>query len=97
MITHIVLFKLKDNCAEKMAEARDILLSMKGKVEMLRGIEVGIDLLRSSRSYDIALTVLLDDMDALDAYQRDSYHCNIVKSYLAKEAESSVCIDYESN
>lgn len=96
MIKHIVLFKLKDNSPEKCAEARDILLSMVGKVELLRGITVSIDELHSARSYDIALEVLLDNMDALDAYQNDPYHAGVVKAYLATAAESSVCIDYET-
>ena len=95
MIKHIVLFKLKDNSLAKCAEARDILLSMDGKVELLRGLTVGTDELHSARSYDVALEVLLDDMDALEAYQNDPYHAGVVKAYLATAAESSVCIDVE--
>lgn len=94
MIKHIVLFKLKDNSPAKCAEARDILLSMDGKVALLRGLTVGADELHSARSYDIALEVLLDDMVALEAYQNDPYHAGVVKAYLATAAESSVCIDY---
>lgn len=95
MIKHIVLFKLKDNSPAKCAEARDILLSMDGKVEFLRGLTVGTDELHSARSYDVALEVLLDDMAALEAYQNDPYHAGVVKAYLATAAESSVCIDVE--
>lgn len=97
MIKHIVLFRLKDNSPAKCAEAKEILLSMDGKVDLLRGIAVGTDRLHSPRSYDVALEVLLDDMAALDAYQRDAYHCDVVKAYLANAAESSVCMDYETN
>ena len=43
-------------------KAREVLLSMKGNVPMLKGIEVGVDLLHSARSYDIILSVILDDM-----------------------------------
>ena len=86
MIKHIVLFRLKDNSPAKCAEAKEILLSMEGKVDLLRGIAVGIDALHSPRSYDVALEVLIDDMA-----------CDVVKAYLAGAAESSVCIDYEMN
>ena len=60
MIKHIVCFKLKDNSLEECEKARDILKSMEGNVPLLRGIEVGVDLLHSQRSYDVILLVKLD-------------------------------------
>lgn len=95
MIKHIVCFKLKDNSEEKCIEAKNILLSMTGKVPQMREIEVGVDLLHSERSYDIILQVTVDDMAALDAYQNDEYHCSIVKPYMHSVRESSVAVDYE--
>ncbi|MFR2503620.1 MAG: Dabb family protein, partial [Coprobacillus cateniformis] len=49
MIKHIVCFKLKDNSLENCQKTYDILMSMKGKVEMLKDIQVGIDFLHSER------------------------------------------------
>ena len=95
MIKHIVCFKLKDNSPEKKAEARDVLMSMKGKIDLIKDIEVGIDFLGSARSYDIILTVTLDSREALDLYQNDEYHCNTVKTYMHAVRESSVAVDYE--
>ena len=60
MIKHTVCFKLKDNSPEECNKAAQILRSMDGNVELLRGIEVGVDFLHSPRSYDIILQVLLD-------------------------------------
>ena len=94
MIKHIVCFKLKDNSEEEVKKAADILLSMQGNVPLLRGIEVGCDFLHSPRSYDIILQVLLDDDKALEDYQNDEYHCNVVKKHMHAVAESSVAIDY---
>ena len=94
MIKHIVCFKLKDNSEEMLKKTKDILLSMQGNVPMLRGIEVGVDFLHSQRSYDIILQTLLDDEKALDDYQNDDYHCNVVKKHMHSVAESSVAIDY---
>ena len=94
MIKHIVCFKLKDNSPEMLNKTADILKSMQGRVEMLRGIEVGIDFLHSPRSYDVILQVMLDDADALDAYQKDDYHCSVVKKHMHEVMESSVAIDY---
>lgn len=94
MIKHIVCFKLKDNSIEECEKARDVLLSMKGNVPLLRDIEVGIDELHSGRSYDLILQVTLDSMEALEAYQNDSYHCSVVKTHMHAVRESSVAIDY---
>ena len=93
MIKHVVCFKLKEG--ESPAKAKEVLLSMKGNVPMIRGIEVGTDLLHSERSYDVYLSVILDDMQALAEYQKDPYHCSVVKTHMHKVRESSVAIDFE--
>ena len=95
MIKHTVCFKLKDNSPEECTKAAQILRSMDGNVELLRGIEVGVDFLHSPRSYDIILQVLLDDEKALEEYQNDEYHCSVVKKHMHSVAESSVAIDFK--
>ncbi len=95
MIKHIVCFKLKDNSDENKKAARDILMSMKDKVPMVRDIQVGVDFLKSPRSYDIILQVELDDRETLDAYQEDPYHAGVVKEHMHKVAEASIAIDYD--
>ena len=94
MIKHIVCFKLHDSSDEQKNAAKDILSSMKGKVPQILAMEVGTDFLGSPRSYDVILQVTLADRDALDAYQADTYHCDVVKAYMHKNAASSVAIDY---
>lgn len=95
MIKHTVCFKLKDNSPEECNKAAQILRSMDGNVELLRGIEVGVDFLHSPRSYDIILQVMLDDEKALEEYQKDEYHCSVVKKHMHSVAESSVAIDFK--
>lgn len=97
MIRHIVCFKLKDNSQNECEKAAEILRSMEGNVPLLRGIEVGVDFLHSPRSYDIILQVTLDDQNALEEYQKDPYHCGVVKRHMHKAAESSVAVDYFLN
>ncbi|MGN1328115.1 MAG: Dabb family protein [Eubacterium sp.] len=94
MIKHIVCFKLKNNSAEECKKAAEVLRSMEGNVSLLREIEVGVDFLHSNRSYDVILQVMLDDEKALDDYQKDEYHCSVVKEHMHKVAETSVAIDY---
>lgn len=95
MIKHIVCFKLKDKSKENVLKTAEVLRSMDGNVDLLRGIEVGVDFLHSPRSYDVILQVVLDDANALDAYQKDAYHCDVVKKHMHAVMESSVAIDYE--
>ncbi len=93
MVKHVVCFKLKDNSPEKCREAAEVLRSMEGKVPQVLGLEVDIDFLHSERSYDVMLTVLVKDEEALGAYQQDAYHCGTVKPYMHAHRSASVAID----
>lgn len=95
MIKHIVCFKLKDNSKENCEKAAEIFRSMEGKVPQLRSIQVGIDFLHSPRSYDIILETTFDSKEDLENYQKDPYHCDVVKKYIHSVQETSIAIDYE--
>lgn len=92
MIKHIVCFKLKDG--ESAQKAKEVLLSMTGKVPTAKAISVGVDELHSARSFDIILEVLLDDFKALEEYQVDPYHCEVVKKHMHAVAEKSIALDF---
>lgn len=96
MITHIVLFKLANPTAENIAATRNKLLGMDGKIDLLRHIEVGVDLIRSERSYDIALTTRFDSMEDLQAYQIHPYHAGEVVPHMKSVCSSTVVVDYEN-
>lgn len=95
MIAHIVLFKLKENTPEGIEKAKQLLLSMDGKVEMLRHLEVGVDVIRSERSADIALYTKFDSLGDLQAYQVHPYHANEVAAYMRSVCSSVTAADYE--
>lgn len=95
MITHIVFFKLKDNRPEQVEVTAKILRDMEGKIEQLRSIEVGVDILHSERSYDIALITKFDSMADLDAYQVHPVHQKVIE-HMSTVRESSVAVDFES-
>ena len=96
MVTHIVLFKLKDNSADSVRQAREKLLSMNGKVDLLRHLEVGLDVIHSARSYDIALFTRFDSLDDLQAYQVHPYHGGDVAPYMREASEAVAVVDYQS-
>lgn len=96
MITHIVLFKLADPTAENLMATRNKLLSMDGKIDLLRHLEVGIDVIRSERSYNIALTTRFDSLEDLQAYQIHPYHAGEVVPHMKGVCSSIAAVDYES-
>ncbi|QHW34105.1 Dabb family protein [Paenibacillus rhizovicinus] len=95
MITHIVLFKLKDGSPESVAQTVQVLKNMEGKIEELRSIEVGTDVIHSERSYHIALVTRFDSLDALNAYQVHPEHKKVI-AHMSEVREASVSVDYES-
>lgn len=96
MITHIVFFKLTEPSSDKIAAVRDKLLSMQGKIDLLRHLEAGIDLIRSERSYDVALVTKFDSLEDLQAYQVHPYHAGEVVPFMKANCSSIVAVDYES-
>jgi hypothetical protein len=95
MITHVVLFKLKDRSARSFEKAKNVLLGLRGKVPQLRHLEVGTDILHSGRSFDIALITKFDSLEELQAYQEHPTHVEVAK-YMTSVRESAVSVDYES-
>lgn len=96
MITHIVLFKLKEPTAENLAVTQARLLSMDKEIPLLRHLEAGIDVIRSERSYDIALLTKFDSLEALQAYQVHPYHAGVVVPHMKSVCSSIVAVDYEN-
>lgn len=96
MITHIVLFKLTDPSQDALTAARNKLLSMQGVVQQLRHLEAGVDVIRSVRSYDIALVTRFDSLDDLQAYQIHPYHAGDVSPYMKSVCSSIAAVDFES-
>ena len=79
MIKHVVLFKFKPETSERerqavISELRDL----PNKIDLIREFEVGVDVLRSQRSWDGAIIGTYDDLDALQEYQRHDDHIPVV-------------------
>ena len=96
MVTHIVLFKLADPSNENISATCSKLLSMQGKIEQLRHLEAGVDVIRSERSYDIALLTKFDSLQALQEYQVHPYHAGEVIPHMKSVCSSIVAVDYEN-
>jgi hypothetical protein len=96
MITHIVLFKLKDRSPDAIEATKQVLTNMEGKIPVLQQIEVGVDILHLERSYDIALTTKFKSLEDLNVYDTHPVH-EEVKAYMKIVLDGpSVCVDFES-
>jgi hypothetical protein len=95
MIVHIVLFKLSNPTAENTEAVKNMLLSMNGRVPLLRHLEAGVDVIRSERSYDVALYTKFDSLADLQAYQIHPYHAETVLPFMKANCAAIVAADYE--
>ncbi len=96
MITHIVFFRLIDPTPENITATRDKLMGMNGKIPEIRNLEVGVDIVRSDRSYDLAIVTRFDSIADLKAYQVHPCHAGDVVPYLKSVCSSIITVDFES-
>ncbi len=94
MVKHIVLIKLKDNSEENKQFVKEKLMSMKGKIEVLKHIEAGLNFSQSERAYDIALVTDFDSKDDLAVYATHPAHLPIIE-YLKSTQTVTKVVDYE--
>ena len=93
MLKHIVMFKFKDASPEIVEETKRRLLAMKGRIPQLLDIQVGIDVLRSERSYDLVLETVFESLETMRAYQVHPVHEEFLQFFLPNR-ESTIVVDY---
>ncbi|MDR0270589.1 Dabb family protein [Paenibacillus sp.] len=94
MIKHIVFIKLQDRSPEIVAKTAEVLRGMEGEIPQLLSIEVGVDVVHSERSFDIALVTEVSSLENLQAYQVHPVHQEVIR-HLNEVKELSVSVDYE--
>lgn len=95
MLKHIVFIKLADRSPEKVEISRSKLADMEGKIPQLLHIEVGVDVVHSERSFDIALITEFESMEDMKAYQVHPVHQEVL-AHLAEVKDTIVSVDFES-
>lgn len=95
MIKHIIFFKFKPQLSESdREEVVEALKTLPEKIDFIRGFEVGLDLIRSPRSWDGALIETFDDLDALSRYSRHDDHIPIVEM-MRNSCDAIGSVDFE--
>lgn len=100
MIKHIVMWRLAEEAGGRSRDENALLVkqkleSLNGRIPGLLKLEVGMDLSRSSFSYDIALYSEFDSQHSLDEYGSHPEH-EAVKKFVASVQIERVLVDYEA-
>jgi len=94
MIKHIVFFKLTEEGLQHKDDMIVKLNSLKDNIKFIRGLEVGINFAQEDRAYDLALTVILDDKEALRKYAVHPEHIAVIE-FIKSLGIISKVVDYE--
>ena len=92
MLTHVVVKQFES--LNDASACRDRLLSMEGRIDVLRGIEAGIDVVRSERSWDLALITRFDSREDLETYAVHPVHTEVL-SFIRQSARGAITVDFE--
>jgi len=95
MLKHLVFFKFKPEASEEaIADLVASLRGLPGQIPEIREFLVGRDVVRSERSYDLALVSGFDDLAAMNRYQVHPDHQAVVAKVKALCA-GVVAVDFE--
>lgn len=98
MINHVVLFKLKDYSeTEKpvlIAEMKSLLEGLRGKIDELKYIEVGVNYELNTKSYDVALLSHFNSIEDLDKYRVHPEHKKVLARFSELRLERAA-VDFE--
>lgn len=95
MLVHIVMFQFKEENKEaNLARVKMMLEALPEKINTLRSMEVGIDISRSERSFDMVLVSEFEEKAALDVYATHPAHLEVV-SVIKEVTTLSKVVDYE--
>ena len=96
MIVHIVMFKFKENNKEQnLQQVKQLLQELLPQIKELKSIEVGINLRKSDRAWDMSLYSTFDSLDDLSIYATHPSHLDVLEVIRSVILESKV-VDYET-
>ena len=93
MIKHIVFFKLEDNSEANKEAVKARIIGMKGKIDVLKHIEVGVNFSPEERAFDLALVTDFETKEELQAYAIHPLHVEVV-TFLKSINTVTKVVDY---
>ena len=95
MITHVVMFRLKEDKKDEAQILRDRLMELPDRISEIRHYELGINMIESDRNFDACLYSQFNSMNDLQVYQVHPAHVEVL-DYVKSVAAQVVVTDYES-
>lgn len=98
MIKHVVMWRFKESAegntkSENMRIFREGLEALVPIIPELKTLEIGVDELGESASYDMILISTFDSFEALEVYKNHPEHQK-VSAFCGKVRESRVAVDF---
>lgn len=94
MVKHIVFFKLPNNSEANKQAVKDRIMSMQGKLDFVKHLEVGLNFSPEERAFDVALISDFETKEDLQTYATHPIHVEVVNFIKSLNAVSKV-VDYE--
>jgi hypothetical protein len=94
MLKHVVIYKLKDTSDATVSRVKNTFYSMIGRVESIKDLECGYDILHTPRSFDFCLIVTFKDKEGYKQYQNHPVHLS-VKAFISTVATHAAAVDFE--
>ncbi|AJH00519.1 stress protein [Clostridium beijerinckii] len=92
MIINNLLLKLKNRDTDNIKKTQEVLLSMRGKIEVLIDIQAEINIRPDESNYDIILITKFASLEDLDKYLIHPNHLEVAKFIgSVLDAQASVC------
>ena len=94
MLRHVVFFKFKEGVGEgDVVDLEQSLAALPPVIPEILSYEFGRDVVRSERSYDLALVSTFKDLNSLQRYQKHPDH-QIVLQKVNDLCESFLAVDF---
>lgn len=94
MVRHIVFFNFNDDATEaERSQLIDGLKGLKGKIDLIKELEVGTDIADTEKSYDLALNTLFDSFEEVETYISHPVHVEVVE-LVKKHCSGTAKVDY---
>ncbi len=99
MIKHIVFWIVKEEAEGLKKDAilskmKTMLEALPSHIEVVKGLEVGLNVIASDRAFDIALYSSFDSLEDLKTYANHPEHLKVV-DFFKKVVEKSAAVDYK--
>jgi hypothetical protein len=83
----------EENKETNLARVKSMLEALPSQIESLKSMEVGIDISKSERSFDLVLTSMFDDQAGLSTYAVHPVHLDVV-SIIKEVTTMAKVVDY---